>query len=190
MDQNYMDQNYYEKIKNQITSIVTCHKEDREKFLSNLLIVLSEFADYIDLDKNAIEEYRVRKLQNRGGFEKRIQAKVLFVPSQDEKSLLSYLQKSKEYPLLNSADEEDVLQNYVVFPCDKLVRDNVPQMSIVADRMLIYQILSEENEYKIALYKKLEEEYQELVEAKEKDEYREEIADIIELVYVIKKLIG
>lgn len=64
---------------------------------------------------------------------------------------------------------------------NKLVRDNIPEIIKNNGEEAIIRILSLE-EYKIELYKKLEEEKNEVVNSKNKEELVEELADLYEVI--------
>lgn len=64
---------------------------------------------------------------------------------------------------------------------NKLVRDNIPDIISSNGEKPITRILSDE-EYKFELEKKLYEEYQEVLEAKTKEDRIEELADMLEII--------
>lgn len=68
----------------------------------------------------------------------------------------------------------------------KLVRDRIPEIIEKSGKKANYRVLSKE-EYKWALIRKLHEEVAELTLATSKDEMREEIADIREVLAAIVK---
>lgn len=70
---------------------------------------------------------------------------------------------------------------------NKLVRDNIPEI-IKKDNCIPYiRVLSDE-EYKVELEKKLYEEYQEVLGAKESSDRIEELADMLELIISLARL--
>jgi len=71
---------------------------------------------------------------------------------------------------------------------NKLVRDNIPSIIETNGEIPITRILSDE-EYKIELERKLNEEYLEVLEASGKDRL-EELADMIEVIKYLAKVEG
>lgn len=69
----------------------------------------------------------------------------------------------------------------------KLVRDNIPDISISNGENPITRILSND-EYKQELEKKLYEEYQEVLNTATSDERIEELADMLEIIIALAKL--
>ncbi|WP_336783348.1 nucleoside triphosphate pyrophosphohydrolase [Paenibacillus illinoisensis] len=65
---------------------------------------------------------------------------------------------------------------------NKLVRDKIPQIIEANDKECSIRVLDDE-EYTVALKTKLQEELNEFLEAKEKNEQIEELADLLEVVY-------
>ena len=72
---------------------------------------------------------------------------------------------------------------------NKLVRDNIPDVIKNDNETPITRILSDD-EYKNELYKKLLEECNELIVAKESDEIIEEASDVFEVLKAISELEG
>ena len=72
---------------------------------------------------------------------------------------------------------------------NKLVRDNIPDFIKNDNETPITRILSDD-EYKNELYKKLLEECNELIVAKESDEIIEEASDVFEVLKAISELEG
>ena len=71
---------------------------------------------------------------------------------------------------------------------EKLVRDNVPALiAAIEDRQPVYHVANEA-EYKKSLMHKLLEEAQEVVDAPNKCELTEELADLLEVIDAIKAL--
>lgn len=70
---------------------------------------------------------------------------------------------------------------------NKLVRDNIPNI-IIKNGDTPYTRILDDNEYKLELLKKLEEETKEVVGASNKDELLEEIADVYEVLLALIKL--
>lgn len=71
--------------------------------------------------------------------------------------------------------------------CNKLVRDNIPEIIIETGRKPITKILND-NEYKKELEKKLLEEYNEVLRAKTSEEKVEELADMLEIIESLANL--
>ncbi len=71
---------------------------------------------------------------------------------------------------------------------NKLVRDNIPNIIRSNGEIPVTRVLSD-FEYKIELEKKLNEEYQEVIEATGKDRI-EELADMVEVIKYLAKLEG
>lgn len=67
---------------------------------------------------------------------------------------------------------------------NKLVRDNIPDKIKNNGEEAVTRVLSIE-EYKIELYKKLEEEKNEVINSKNKEELIEELADLLEVLDAI-----
>jgi predicted house-cleaning noncanonical NTP pyrophosphatase (MazG superfamily) len=70
---------------------------------------------------------------------------------------------------------------------NKLVRDNIPEIIKKDNSVPVTRILSDE-EYKLELEKKLYEEYNEVLNAKQPDERIEELADMLEIISSLAKL--
>ena len=70
---------------------------------------------------------------------------------------------------------------------NKLVRDNIPDIIKKDNRVPVTRTLSDE-EYKFELEKKLYEEYNEVLNAKQADERIEELADMLEIISSLAKL--
>lgn len=70
---------------------------------------------------------------------------------------------------------------------NKLVRDNIPQIIENNNEKAITTIL-DDSEYRKELLKKLREECEEVINAKNKDEVLEELADVYEVLFSIAKL--
>ena len=70
----------------------------------------------------------------------------------------------------------------------KLVRDNVPDLITDDDQTVVYRKLIDADEFLEKLNDKLLEEVNEYIEAKDKDNIKEELADILEVVYSIGKV--
>lgn len=70
---------------------------------------------------------------------------------------------------------------------NKLVRDNIPNIIENNGEVAITRILDSE-EYRLELYKKLNEECLEVIGAKTKDETLEELADVLEILKSIAEL--
>lgn len=69
---------------------------------------------------------------------------------------------------------------------NKLVRDNIPDIILSNGEMPITRILNDE-EYKIELEKKLNEEYQEVLESSGKDRL-EELSDMLEIIIALASI--
>lgn len=69
----------------------------------------------------------------------------------------------------------------------KLVRDNIPEIIRSKGEEAVTRVLDEE-EYRSELYKKLLEESNEVINAKDKDSLLEELADVLEVLTSIIKL--
>jgi len=74
----------------------------------------------------------------------------------------------------------------VRFKCDKLIRDNVPS-KLQKKEIVVYQHSMERDEYLKALARKLIEEAHEVVQAQNKDEVTEELADMLELIQTLER---
>ena len=72
---------------------------------------------------------------------------------------------------------------------NKLVRDKIPQIIEKDNETSITRTLSPE-EYEIELYKKLNEECQEVMHSTSKDELIKECADVLEIIKAIAELKG
>ena len=70
---------------------------------------------------------------------------------------------------------------------NKLVRDRIPEIIEINGEKPFVRILSDE-EYKQELEKKLLEEYNEVIKAKESEERVEELADMLEVIISLSKL--
>lgn len=70
---------------------------------------------------------------------------------------------------------------------NKLVRDNIPEIIIKNNGNPITRIL-EDTEYKNELEKKLQEEYNEVLNATTSEERIEELADMLEIIQALAKL--
>lgn len=70
--------------------------------------------------------------------------------------------------------------------CNKLVRDNIPSIIESNGETPITRILSDE-EYKVELERKLNEEYHEVLDSSGKDRL-EELADMIEIIKYLAKV--
>ena len=69
----------------------------------------------------------------------------------------------------------------------KLVRDRIPDIITSDDKTVVYRKLIDDNEYIEQLNNKLLEEVNEYIEARDKNNIKEELADILEVVYSIGK---
>lgn len=67
---------------------------------------------------------------------------------------------------------------------NKLVRDNIPNKIEANGEVAVTRILSDE-EYRSELYKKLLEESNEVINAKNKEDIIEELSDVLEVVKAI-----
>ncbi|WP_433709102.1 nucleoside triphosphate pyrophosphohydrolase [Paenibacillus illinoisensis] len=65
---------------------------------------------------------------------------------------------------------------------NKLVRDKIPQIIETSGKSCDVKVLNEE-EYEAALKKKMQEELNEFLEAKDKNEQIHELADLLEVIY-------
>lgn len=72
---------------------------------------------------------------------------------------------------------------------EKLVRDNILDIIIKNGEEPIYRILNDE-EYIKSLKVKMMEEYQEILDAKTKEDVLEECADLLELLFALTKIYG
>ena len=72
----------------------------------------------------------------------------------------------------------------------KLVRDNIPDIITSDDKTVVYRKLLDDNEYKEYLNNKLLEEVAEYMDENDKESIKEELVDILEVVYSIGKLYG
>ena len=72
---------------------------------------------------------------------------------------------------------------------NKLVRDNIPDIIASNGEKSVTRILTDE-EYEVALYKKLLEETNEVISSKSSGETLEELADVLEILMAIAKLNG
>ena len=72
---------------------------------------------------------------------------------------------------------------------NKLVRDNIPDIIASNGEESVTRILTDE-EYEVALYKKLLEETNEVISSKSSGETLEELADVLEILMSIAKLNG
>ena len=72
----------------------------------------------------------------------------------------------------------------------KLVRDKIPDIITSDDKTVVYRKLVNDDEYIEQLNNKLLEEVNEYIESKDKDNIKEELADILEVVYSICKQYG
>lgn len=70
---------------------------------------------------------------------------------------------------------------------NKLVRDNIPNIIENNNEIAVTKILNEE-EFRIELLKKLQEECDEVINAKNGDEILEELADVLEILKSLAKL--
>ena len=70
---------------------------------------------------------------------------------------------------------------------NKLVRDNIPEIITSTGDEPVTRVLNDE-EYKVELYKKLEEETKEVITSKEPKETLEELADVLEVLRAIASL--
>lgn len=70
---------------------------------------------------------------------------------------------------------------------NKLVRDNIPSIIENNNEVAIIKTLNEE-EFRVELLKKLQEECTEVVSAKSKEEFLEELADVLEIINTLAKL--
>ena len=70
---------------------------------------------------------------------------------------------------------------------NKLVRDNIPSIIENDGCKCVTKILNEK-EYKVELYKKLQEETNEVINTSNKEETLEELADVLEVLKTIAKL--
>lgn len=82
---------------------------------------------------------------------------------------------------INKAYEHEMKTIY-----NKLVRDRIPELIEKSGRIANYRVLTKD-EYKQALKDKLVEEVNEFLAAQTKDEMREEVADIKEVITAISK---
>jgi len=72
---------------------------------------------------------------------------------------------------------------------NKLVRDKIPEIIKLNGEVPIVRIL-DDDEYEQELIKKLNEEYQEVVNAKNKEELLEECADMLEVILALIEFNG
>lgn len=72
---------------------------------------------------------------------------------------------------------------------NKLVRDNIPEIIKNDNEQPITRILTDE-EYKIELERKLFEEYNEVINSKNKEERIEELADMLEVMIALSNIEG
>ena len=70
---------------------------------------------------------------------------------------------------------------------NKLVRDNIPEIIEKNGDIAITRVL-EDDEYKVELYKKLQEECLEVVNSKSSDELLQELGDVIEVINSIANI--
>lgn len=70
---------------------------------------------------------------------------------------------------------------------NKLVRDKIPAI-IEQDNEIPYTRILNDEEYRIELYKKLQEECSEVIASKDKNETLEELADVLEVLKAISEL--
>ncbi len=64
---------------------------------------------------------------------------------------------------------------------NKLVRDNIPNIIDSNGEVAVTRVLNNE-EYRLELYKKLQEETYEVINSKDKNEVLEELADVLEVI--------
>lgn len=76
------------------------------------------------------------------------------------------------------------------FKCAKLVRDNIPQIMLEKYNSITSDRIMGDEEYELALKKKLIEEAQEVVDAETKIEMKEELADVLEVIQALAKMHG
>lgn len=67
---------------------------------------------------------------------------------------------------------------------NKLVRDNIPKI-IEQDQKICFIRELDDEDYRTELYKKLEEECQEVIDSKNPEEILEELADVFEVIKTI-----
>ncbi len=77
----------------------------------------------------------------------------------------------------------------VRFKVEKLIRDNIPQR-LVSKKIKSYERIMEQEEYIDALKTKLVEEAHECVEAKDRNELIEELADVLEIMNALTQSYG
>lgn len=70
---------------------------------------------------------------------------------------------------------------------NKLVRDNIPDIMAAEKEIPVTRILSQD-EYRQELYRKLEEECQEVIKAQTSQQTIEELADVLEVITAIAEL--
>ena len=78
--------------------------------------------------------------------------------------------------------------DYIGYSCNKLIRDRIPEIAINKNQFLFYRYLNS-MELKDELCKKIMEEYQELIQAKTREEIVEETADLLEVLDHLYRLI-
>lgn len=129
-------------------------------------------------DRNTIEELKNRLTKSEENI------KLLISICRDKQNhidLLHELLKMDEEDTDNDVNEEPKRETV-----NKLVRDRIPELLEKEGFKVNYRVLSKD-EYKQALKDKLVEEVNEFLEAETKDEMREEIADIKEVLLAINK---
>lgn len=166
--------NTIEKIKTEVNIFIN---NDGKQNIKHIIELIKTYTLERGIQEKDIFIYQAEKNNIRGKFEKRIFA-YLFLIKKEDISTNSYRERKDEYrEILMSKNYYS--QDHLVFECNKLVRDKVPErFETVKERILFYRILTLE-EFKEALKKKLIEELAELEKAQTTHEIIEEAADVL-----------
>ncbi len=165
-------------------------KEHRVEFLINTTELINTIyliaKNTYQISKEELENERNRKNEERGSFKEKIYCNCILLKN-DDQYLEYYQSKNTEYKPLHIIGHDTIKEGYKIFECNKLVRDKTIERSIKKNRIIIYKKMNNED-FLRELKSKLKEEYQELKNAKKKEEIIEEFTDLIEIILHLKDI--
>jgi predicted house-cleaning noncanonical NTP pyrophosphatase (MazG superfamily) len=154
---------------------------------SLLKVFKHDFVSYLEktlfIDLDAVECIRVRKKEERGGFDERLFCYLIILKKGDPFYSITIERKSTKVTI---SGHEAIFKDYESFSCAKLVRDNVARRAVEKNRVVFWRRLDDE-EYFTALCEKLREEYEEFSQSNTQKEIKEEDADVFEVIYALEK---
>jgi predicted house-cleaning noncanonical NTP pyrophosphatase (MazG superfamily) len=153
-----------------------------DRSVASVSLVIDAVFNYAlknNISKELLRKFQQEKREERGGFQERVYC-YLFLMHAADPALEEYRKKSSQYTEIKMTHNL-YSDNHVVFTCNKLVRDNLPERIVLQNRIAFYRYL-DGVEFKEALLKKLLEEYIELCNAQNKEEILEECSDMLEVL--------